>query len=289
MGSYHRNHRTGSISLSQRAYLNHVLERFNMGNCNPKYTPLPSGITLTNDMSPKNEDERVFMTDKLYHELLGALMWAQAATRPDLSFAITLLARFQSNPGPSHWKALLHILAYVKGTLDFKIVYAQNLGGSIKPLGYVDSDYGGDLDTRRSTSGYIFLMAGGPVSWSSKRQQTVALLTTEAEYITTTRGAQQALWMFNFLSEVNFEQPRPATLRVDNDSSIALARSTKGHARAKHIDIRHHYICKQVLEGDIEVLHIPSSENIADICTKPLLRATHDYLVGLMGLKNSDD
>ena len=91
-------------------------------------------------------------------------MWAQAATHPDLSFAVTMLARFQSNPGPAHWKLLLHVLAYVKGTLDYCIVYSKTLGGLIKPTGYVDADYGGDLNTRRSTSGYIFMMAGGPVS-----------------------------------------------------------------------------------------------------------------------------
>lgn len=280
-----RDPHNGSISLSQKAYLIRVLERFNMTNCNPRYTPLPSGIVLTNDMSPKNEAERAFMSNKPYRQLLGALMWAQAATRPDLSFAVNLLARFQSNPGPAHWKAILHVLAYVKGTLDYQILYSRDLGGAIKPIGYVDSDYGGDLDTRRSTSGYIFMMAGGPVSWSSKRQQTVALSTTEAEYMAMTRGSQQALWMHNFLVEVDLTQPLPAKLMVDNDSSIALAQSTKGHARAKHIDIRHHYIRERVQEGDIEVHHIPSAENIADICTKSLPRAAHDYLVSLMGLK----
>ena len=160
-----------------------------MTECNPRYTPLPSGIVLTANMAPKSDAERLFMRDKPYRQLLGALMWAQAATRPDLSFAITLLAHFQSNPGPAHWKALLHVLAYIKGTLNHKILYSKELGGSTKPLGYVDADYGGDLDTRRSTSRYVFLMARGPVSWSSKRQQTVALSTTEAEYMAMTRGS----------------------------------------------------------------------------------------------------
>ncbi|KNZ75827.1 Copia protein, partial [Termitomyces sp. J132] len=220
--------------------------------------------------------------------LLGTLMWAQAATRPDLSFAVALLACFQANPGPAHWKTLLHVLAYVKGMLDYKIVYSKELGGLIKPTGYVDSDYGGDLDTCHLTAGYIFLMVGGPVSWSSKHQQTVALSTTEAEYMAMMRGSQQALWMHNFLAEINLVQPCPALLHVDNNSSIALAQSTKGHACAKHIDIRHHYIREHVSEGDIEIIHIPSSENIADICTKPLTHAAHNYLVGLMGLKNQD-
>lgn len=250
--------------------------------------PLPSGIILTKNMAPKGEDERVYMLDKPYHQLLGALMWAQAAMRPDLSFAVTLLAQFQSNPGPAHWKALLHVLAYVKGTLDYQIVYSAELGGSIKPLGYVDADYGGDLDMRRSTSGYIFMMAGGLVSWSSKHQQMVVLSTTEAEYMVMTRGSQQALWIYNFLTEIGMGRPLPAMIMVDNNSSIALAESTKGHARAKHIDIRHHHIRERVQEGDIAISYIPSAENLADICTKPLAHAAHDYLFTHMGLKSND-
>lgn len=127
-------------------------------------------------------------------------------------------------------------------------------------------------------------MAGGAVSWSSKRQNTVALSTMEAEYMAMTRGAQQGLWMHNALVEIDLPQSLPVHLYADNDSSIALAKSTKGHSRAKHIDICHHYICKQVHEGDITISHIPSSENITDLFTKPLPQATHEYLVGLLGL-----
>ena len=155
---------------------------------------------------------------------------------------MTLLAHFQSNPGPLHWKALLHVLAYIKGTLNYKIVYNQDMRGSTKPLGYVDVDYSGDLDIRRLMSGYVFLMAGGLVLWSLKWQQMVVLSTTEAKYMSMTRGSQQALWMHNFLLEINFEQPLPATLCVNNNSLIALVKSTKGHAQAKHIDIQYHYV-----------------------------------------------
>lgn len=210
-------------------------------------------------------------------------MWAQVATHPDLSFAVGLLARFQSNPGPSHWKAMTHVLGYVKATLDYKITYHRDKG-SLKPLGYVDADHGGDLDMCRSTGGYVFLMAGGPVSWSSKRQPTVSLSTTEAEYMAMTRGSQQALWMYNFLSEIDVPQQFPLVLRADNSSAISLAQSTKGHSRAKHIDIRHHYIRERIQDGHIEVCHIPSTENIADLFTKPLTRVVHEYLVELLRL-----
>lgn len=133
-----------------------------------------------------------------------------------------------------------HVLGYINGTLDYRIVYRKD-AGSVKPVGYVDSDYGGEMDSRRSTSGYVFLMAGGPVAWSSKCQPTVATSTTEAEYMAMARGAQQAMWMKNFLSEVFMEQEPPFTIHADNTSAIALTKSTKGHTRAKHIDIKHHY------------------------------------------------
>ena len=111
-------------------------------------------------------------------------MWVQVATRPDIAFAVSILSRFQSNPGPAHWKAMLHLLAYLKGSINYKISYSR--GGDLAPIAFVDADYAGDIDTCRSTSGYVFTMARGPVSWSSKRQATVALSTMEAEYMSLT-------------------------------------------------------------------------------------------------------
>ena len=168
------------------------------------------------EMCPRSDEDRKYMANKPYREALGSLMWAQVATRPDLSFAVGVLAHFQSNPGPLHWKALLHVLGYVKGMLDYKLTYSGQPDKDIKPVGFVDADYGGDLDSRRLTSGYVFMMAGGAVSWSSKRQPTVSLSTTEAEYIALTHSAQQALWMINFLAEIDLPQTFPVSIHADN-------------------------------------------------------------------------
>lgn len=127
-------------------------------------------------------------------------------------------------------------------------------------------------------------MAGGPVSWSSKRQQTVALSTTEAEYMGITRGSQQSVWMYSFMDEIGLPQKTPGPLRGNNLGSISLTRNTKGHSRVKHINIRHHYVRERVEKGDIEVTHIPSTENIADILTKPLVHAAHHSHVLKLGL-----
>jgi len=133
------------------------------------------------------------MIDKPYHSMLGGLIWAQVVTHSDLSYTVNTLTRFQTNPGPGHWKALMHAYAYIHGTLDYTITYHRGSDETLKPVGYVNANYGGDSRTRRSTSGYVFRMAGGVVFWSSKLQATVALSTTEAEYVAITRAAQQVL------------------------------------------------------------------------------------------------
>ena len=140
-----RNRDTGMISISQHAYLERVLECFSMIDCNPRTTPLPPGTTLTKEQAPQTTEQQVFMADKPYRELLGSIMYAQIATRPDLSYAISTLSKFASNPGKTHWNALTHILHYIRGTLAYKIT----CGGKCKdlaPIGYVDANYAGDLN-----------------------------------------------------------------------------------------------------------------------------------------------
>ena len=156
------------------------------------------------------------MMHKPYCEALGSCMWVQVATHPDIPFAVSVLSHFQSNPGPAHWTAMLHLLAYLKGSINYKISYSW--GGDLAPIGFVDADYAGDIDTCCSTSGYVFTIAGGPVSW-------------------------------------------------------------KGHAHAKHIDIRHHYIRKHISNGEIKVVQVPSEDNLVDLLTKPLNCVTHQKLV----------
>jgi hypothetical protein len=255
-----------------------------MTDCNPRPTPLLLGIELTKEQAPTTEAEHHYMKDKPYREVLGSVMYAQIATRPNLSYAVTMLSKFSSNPGKPHWIALLHVLQYIKGSLGLKITYGGHGNTSLTPYGFVDADYGGDKDTRRSCSGQVFFMAGGPVAWGAKYQPTVALSTTEAEYMALTRASQQILWMYFAMSEVGFPQPKPACLYGDNAGAIALTKNTKHNAHIKHIDIRHHYIRERVDDGDIVVHQIPTSDNIADIFTKPLGRVAHRRICILLRL-----
>ncbi len=263
----------GTMRLTQRPYWEHVLNRFNLTDTPPRNTPLPVGITLDQNMSPKTDSERKEMADKPYRPVLGSVMWGQLATRPDLSFAVSLLSRFQADPGLEHWKSLLHVVGYIKNTIDFGLIYSRD--ADLTPLAYADADYGGCRDTRRSTSGYVFTMAGGAVTWSSKRQATVALSTVEAEYVAMSRCAQQMVWMQTWLDEVEIGHNMPGVIRGDSRGAIALAKTTKDHGKVKHIDIRHHYL-RELVKSELVIFEqIPSADNLADLFTKSLARDHH--------------
>ncbi len=267
----------GTIRLTQRPYWEHVINRFDLKHVPPRNTPLPMGIVLDNDMSPKTESEKKEMVEKPYRPVLGSVMWGQLATRPDLSFAVSLLSRFQANPGIEHWKALLHVIGYVKNTIDYGLTYSRD--AELTPLAYVDADYGGCRDTRRSTSGFVFLMAGGVVTWSSKRQATVALSTVEAEYVAMSRCAQQMVWMQTWLDEIKVKHHLPGVIKGDSRGALALAKNTKDHGKVKHIDIRHHYIRELVKSEKILFEQLASADNLADLFTKPLARDHHHRLL----------
>ena len=273
----------GTIRLTQRPYWEHVLNRFSLTHITPRNTPLPVGIVLDTNMSPKTDSERAAMYDKPYRPLLGSVMWGQLATRPDLAFSVSLLARFQSNPGVEHWNALLHVLGYIKNTIDYGLTYSRD--SELSPTAFVDADYGGCKDTRRSTSGYVFMMAGGAVTWSSKRQATVALSTVEAEYVAMSRCAQQMVWMHSWLGEAEIEYTLPGLIKGDNRGAIALTKNTKDHGKVKHIDIRHHYIRELLKSGSITLEQIPSADNLADLFTKPLPRDHHHRFLEALNIK----
>jgi len=167
---------------------------------------------------------------------------------------------------------LKHILAYVKGTKHYGITYKS--GSSLEPIGYIDSNYTCCRDTRQSTKDNIFLVAGGPISWECKRQDTVALFTVEAEFMAFLKATTQALWMFKYFHEVGLPVNKPLTICADNSGYIANSTTEKNHQCTKHIDIWHHFIKEHVKLGNVRFQYIPTTENTADLLTKPLPRDT---------------
>lgn len=176
----------------------------------------------------------------------------------------------------------MHIIGYIKNTLDYGLTYRRD--ADLTPTAFVDADYGGCRDTRRSTSGYVFLMAGAPVTWSSKCQSTVALSTVEAEYVAMSRCAQQIVWMQAWLGEVGINYSTPGVIKGDNRGAIALTKNTKDHGKVKHIDIHHHYIRELVESSAIIVEQIPSVNNAADLFTKPLSHDNHHRLLQMLNI-----
>ena len=183
-----------------------------------------------------------------------------------------------SNPGKAHWLALLHVMRYIKATLHYKLRYGGEGYDNYAPCGFYDSDFAADTDTRKSISGGVFLQAGGPTCWSAKFQDTVSTSTTKAEYIALGKAGEQILWMYAALAEIGLGTPYQTSLRGDNNGSITIAENKRNHNQVKHIDVRHHFICSVVEEGKIRVDYIPSSENLADMFTKPLPQPQHHKL-----------
>ena len=164
----------------------------------------------------------------------------------------------------------MHILRYIKATLHYKITYGGDNFKDLKPTGWVDADYGGDVDSRKSCAGYVFIQAGGPTAWSAQYQPTVALSTMEAEYMAVSQAAKQILWMYSEMEEVRYTQEKPGILYNDNSGAVALTKNTKHNLHVKHIDIRHHFIKECVENGEISVRHVPSANNLTDLFTKAL-------------------
>lgn len=205
-----------------------------------------------------------------YRELLGSLMYLYIGTRPDLSFAIQYLSRYQANPGRAHWDAALHVLRYLKGTVDLKITYSASR--PLTPVGYADADLRGCLDTGRSTSGYVFITSGGPVCWSSKRQQRISTSTTEAEYKALCHAGQTALWIDNFLSEIGIEIDRPLVIHTDNKGALDISKHATQHGKTRHFKLDSFWLREAIQEEELALKLIPSGMNLADVFTKVVTR-----------------
>jgi hypothetical protein len=271
-----------TLSLSQHAYIDTLLRRFNLEDCKPLAQPLDPHVQFSTDQCPTTIEEKAAMQVVPYREAVGALNWVAVGTRPDIAFVVGQLARFMENPGRVHWEAVKRVLRYLKGTRDWKLVYG---GSETRGLeGFTDAD-GAMQEHRRAISGYVILIDGGAVSWCSKKQELVTLSTTEAEYVAATHAAKELIWFRRLLGEIFRPLEHPVVLHSDNQSAIALAHSQgQFHARTKHIDIRWHFIRYSVENGSIELVYCPTEDMTADLLTKPLPSAKAKHFAHSLGL-----
>ena len=280
-----RDRKNRQLALSQASYIDKILSRYAMQDSKKGMLPFVHGVHLSKEQSPKTPQEVEDMRRYPYASAVGSLMYAMLCTRPDICYAVGMVSRFQSNPGPDHWTAVKNILKYLRRTRNYMLVFS---GIDLKMTGYTDSDFQADRDSRRSTSGSVFTLNGGSVVWRSIKQSCIADSTMEAEYVAACEAAKEAVWLRKFLIdlEVVSDAAQPMTLYCDNSGAVANSKEPRSHKRSKHIERRYHLIREIVARGDVEVKQISTHDNIADPFTKTLsIRVFEKHLEGL-GIKD---
>ena len=266
------------LSINQKHYIEQILDNFEMSDCKPVGTPLENGRKFF-----KLEANETCVNKQGYQSAIGCLIYLSVATRPDIAVAVNCLSQFMCNPSKDHWTGVKRILRYLKGTVDYALTF-KAADADVVLKGFTDADWAGDISTRKSTSGYVFKICGGFISWRSNKQSTVALSTTEAEYIALTSAAQEAVWLRALLKDLGFEQESPTVISEDNQSAIAIAKNYKVTARTKHIDVRYHFIKELIDKYFITILYCPTEEMIADIMTKGLVKQKFDYFRDMLNI-----
>lgn len=231
------------------------------------------------------KDEGGTMIDATqYKSLIGGLRYL-VHTRPDIAYSVGIVSRYMERPTKVHMNAVKRILRYIKGTLQYGLIYSKEKEGNVL-IGYSDSDLGGDLDDGKSTGGVVFYLDESIITWVSQKQRCVALSSCEAEFMAATSAACQGIWLRNVLTQITGEDMGPVTLCIDNRSAIDLAKNPVFHGRSKHIDIRFHFIRECVERGEVVLKHVPSQEQRADVLTKALATVKFERMRKLLGVEN---
>ncbi|WAQ84758.1 hypothetical protein PtA15_5A331 [Puccinia triticina] len=251
------------LYISQSHYISDLQKRFLSGPSVLVRTPTDS---LFKDLVPRKEGE--LASSGPYPQLIGALLWASQCTRPDVAFAVNRLSQFLRDPSDSHWRAALRVLHYLVSTKHLRL----RLGGSLTCAGFSDSDWAEDRHDRRSTSAYTYRLGDGAISWKSRKQATVSLSSTEAEYKALLDSCKEGLWLRYVLTELKLRPQTAIPLHVDNAGAEILAKNPEHHSRTKHIDARYHFSRECVQQGKISVMHVSTKDMLADMLTKPLGR-----------------
>jgi hypothetical protein len=279
------------ITLHQDEYAKGILDAFDMIHCNSVSTPMEPGSYREAVL------EKMVMTSpqmkERYASLIGKVNYLVTQTRPDLAFTNGLWARFLSNPTEAQFACAKRLLRHIQESRSLGIRYTRSSQEAQEKYGnpyglhaYCDSDYAADPDTSKSVAGYVFIMNGGVISWSSKRQSTVAKSTAEAEYYALSMATSEAIWIRTFLEELGEPLTNPIVIYNDNESAEKLAHNPEYHNKTKHIRIHHHFVRDAVDDDLIKVVHVPSAGNAADGLTKPLTKAKHQEFVRLIGMSN---
>ena len=257
------NKETGEVKLTQTKYIEALLTKYGLENANGVAVPMDPNIKFEKPETSSDPQDR----SNTYASLIGSLMFIAVATRPDIVFAVFRLASYTANPDLHHWSAAKRILRYLSSTRYQGIVYRP--GTEAEMVGYSDASFA-SFEDMTSVTGYVFKAAGGAITWASKKQKSVSLSTTEAEYACMADAAREAVWLQNLHDELGFGKKGPTLIHGDNQGALAIANNPQYHKRTKHFDIKHHYIREKVNDRSIKIEYCPTEDMTADIFTKPL-------------------
>jgi len=204
-----RDRQNKRMSLNQQGYIERVLAKFNMQDCNPQVIPANPSLEPQSHLCSSEDGSSEKTLNIPYREAVGSLMFLAVMTRPDIAFAVGQVSRFLNEPSKSHWTAVKRIMRYLAGTKSYGICYQ---GDCDELMVYSDADFAGDTVTRKSTTGYLSILAGAPITWSSHRQGCVSRSTTEAEYIAASTAAQETMWLRMMLTELQVISNEPTKL-----------------------------------------------------------------------------
>lgn len=267
----------GVTKLSQSNYLKKVVEKFQMSESKPNSTPMEYKLSLTMSKDcDKNFENKC-------RQIIGSIMYAALCTRPDLCTSISYLSRFQSYADEPLYRALKRVLRYINATLDLKLIYKADDQTDL--CGYVDADWGGDVNDRKSTSGFVFKLFDCVISWSSRKQSTVSLSSTEAELLALSSCITEACWLKNVLHDFQWVSS-PVIINVDNQAAINIGINPENNKRVKHLDIKYHFIKEKIDSNVVELKYLKSEHQIADLFTKSLARPRFLYFREKLGLSS---
>jgi transposase InsO family protein len=267
----------GEILLDQEVYIGEIIRRFGMMDCKPMGNPCDTNLKLSKSI--EGED----LTGQVpYQQAIGALLFVAQATRPDIAFAVNNASRFNNQHNSVHWGAVKRIFRYLKKTEKYKLVFKNSTGGELK--GFTDADFGSDIDSRKSMSGFVFVFAHAAVSWRATKQSIVSLSSTEAEYIALVSCVQEAIWLKQLCDELGVVTDK-LDVNCDNTSTISLAKNEQFSVRSKHIDIRYRFVREKFESGLIDIKYVNTNLNPADAFTKPITKEKVDAFAKAMGLK----
>jgi hypothetical protein len=264
----------GSISLDQKQFVEYILKKFNMSDCKGVDTPIETNLRLE-----KSED---VCKQYPYQQLIGRLMYLSVLTRPDISYSVSYLSQFNNCFMSVHWKQAKRILKYLQKTKSYGLMFTND---NCNLEGFVDADWASNAIDRKSYTGFCVKFSGAVISYECKKQQTVALSSTEAEYMAIAEACKEAIYLKNLLSEIA-SCDYSIVLFNDNQGAQRLTENPLFHKRTKHIDVRHHFVRESVANNLVKIVYLPTSEMPADLLTKGVPSVRHNYFVSKLGIQN---